>query len=324
MKLFNYLCMGMVSLMLSVGFISCSDDDEPSGGSGGSGSSNANTPLELRLRYMNDGFIESLYFYNEDGKIEGESRKMEGKPIGANHWEWAGNSVTLEQMYDSWTETIENGRIIKRLYTNDFNKIKYQRTDHYSYNSDGRLIKIEGKVPESECRTDLTWVGNRLVKIEGYNKDKDFEQKTTITFTYSGRKAKGAYAAVPSFSLSTIALCHPELVGLVTDEMPDAMTLTETCTYNYGESVVGEGDCISKRETEWHVTLTPKIRKDGYLDEWEEAGPFEEKIVYNYKDLNEDGTISANERNVEEVEKENKKNKVDLSWQDRHASNPHT
>lgn len=156
-----------------------------------------------------------------------------------------------------------------------------------------------------------------------YDKNSDSEAKRTVEFTYSGKKAKGAYAAMPSLLLSTIALNHPEFVGLVTDEMPDAITVAETSTYNYGESIVGEGDCISKRETKWQVTLTPKIGKDGYLVEWEEALSFEEKTVHNYKDLNEDGIISANERNVEEVKKENRKDKVSLSWQPRHMSNPY-
>lgn len=333
MKLFNYFGIGLVSLMLCAGFTSCGGDDEPEGGNNG-GDSSETTPgkpdkpdkpdkpqlpsLDKRIVQVMDtgnGVTEIAQFtYNDKGELN----KATHTTHSDEYFHWEGNTIKIDATKRDPARTYtlnENGMVASMSATDQDKKGNIvQLNNIYTYNNKGHLYKLEYKSmtngKETTITNTLSWDGdeyfgrNFLKEIEGGTHD----YKTIIQ--NSGNKVKGAYivSAFPLFD-DWLFYAHPERGGLLTESLPSSYEILSVEKTKGSQWNGTEKQIVTKYNHRENTYSDVKTDADGYITSIKEKTIVEYYTLYSFKDLNEDGVITPNEKNV----KENKGSAVQLS-----------
>ena len=324
MKLFNYFSIGLVSLMLCAGFTSCGGDDEPDGGNGGNGGSETtpsqpdkpdNKPdipqlpsLDKRIvkivNTVNFTMETARFTYDEKGKLS----KATHSTHEDEYFQWEGNTIKINAT--KWdparTYTLDDKGMVVSIESTeqDKNGDKIIKKDSYEYQN-GQLAKLTYSTLNQDGEKIVThnydWKGDQyfgrhfIADIPGGTHD--FK---TVVYN-SGKRVKGAYivSAYPLFDL-WVFYAHPERGGLLTDVLPTGYEMVSVEKTKGTQWNGTERQIITKYILRDNTYTNVTTDEDGYI-----TGITEETLVtyftnYSFKDLNEDGIITPNEKDVRE------------------------
>lgn len=111
MKLFKFLAMAIFAMVMSIGFVACSSDDNDNDG-GGSITSGK------KLVRISSEYVTINFTYGVDGKLARATRNVNGNSEYID-LDWSGNTITLTT-HARWDEnpctiTLDNGKSQKLL-----------------------------------------------------------------------------------------------------------------------------------------------------------------------------------------------------------------
>ena len=166
MKQFKFLAMAFFAMVMSIGFVACSSDDDNynDGGSITSGK---------KLVRISSEYETINFTYGEDGKlIRASYGDSYGEPEYIN-LDWSGNTITLTT-HASWNEnpctiTLDNGKISKATDGEETYKTAY---------SGNYLSQITGYNINK-----YTWENGNIVKYEEVDDEGETKYNTCTYYT---------------------------------------------------------------------------------------------------------------------------------------------
>ena len=333
MKIMKLFGMGIVSLMLCAGFVSCGDD-EPKGGNNDSGTEVPALEKHL-VKYKEHGegmrsYSVTDYLYDDKDNLDKWKKYDTDKQdvISGNIDEysvyWTGNTCYLEDNGVKYQEFVydASGKAVSMT-----NKTSVKSaSEKYEYDDQGRLLResYAGSYSSGDTFSTVstyTWKGNQLVSVIHKSETMGKFEETitnTLEFSYTGRKVKGALIPVKKhlhlFVSSELVNIHPERFGALTDELPSKVTITEISTKSLTYKVDNKITSMNSKSNGIFLLEDVKVDQDGYLvgvnTKWTTDTYF---TNYNY-DTNGDGKISKDE---EVVKKELLDRKI--SWEEEYV-----
>lgn len=277
MKMVEFIRMALLAVVLCTNFTACSSGDEPE-----------------ELQKDDDGLVTNQKKLVEITHPDGSTREFtyddEGKLImgtrsDGSTYSYAWNTNTIVENTQLWRETfnIENNLITttKEVWGTD---VRSERT--FNYDSNGLLQNIKYKDSDSY---PIKWEDGKIIQIEN------------AQFSYSGKACKG-YLPILIWHIDESCLlfeAHPELIGMRTNQLPDGYSYTDNYTSEYYDEVIGE-TCQIQSINECTTKYTYTWDNDGYLESCTSTETDIRTQKYSFKDLNGDGIITNEERDVEE------------------------
>ena len=216
--------MALVAIIMGVSLTSCSKDENPTG-------DKKLTKLVAVTPSGNE--VGWIFTYDGNGKLNKAqfNDEWDGKTYStAYQFSWNGNTVDAKIADGSddakYTFTLENGlirsaRMARNSYTENYS---------YTYFAD-RLERIDIRQGEATNYTAASWDGDKLVKISNsYTGSSSADE--IITITYGESCKKGYCPLIPemideSSPYTYLYMAHPELIGVVTMQLPATVTRTE-------------------------------------------------------------------------------------------------
>lgn len=250
MKALRLISAGLIAVLICVNFTACNDDDEEDDVNNEPGTEKPEPGIVKRLKQYSSKLIDfDNYEYSDIVNFEYDQL---GRIAKITHMEKEGT--------DSWTEVYEyvwEGNTIKEyldgylLYTFTISdKLvrdasgDYDSNNNFSYNSSGKLTTWFQDNGDYKCY--YRWKGD---KITEFIKDKGYDNKETLKFSYGNEKCSGYYPIACNFvDVSFLTIVHPELFGCIINTLPTKAII------EFGKY----GDIGS-------YEFTHELDKDGYL-----------------------------------------------------------
>lgn len=287
MRTFRLIETALLAILVCVNFTACSSDTpEPEKNEEGV---IINEKKLVEIIIPEEEVVQEKYFYDDESKLTMASHRDKSTYI----YDWDTNTIIEDA--DLWRKTfsLENNLIIssKEIWNSSpwgdssisENIFKYdtkgllQSIDYY-YNTDFR----------ESCK--IVWEGSKIMQI-GDTK-----------FTYSGKTCKGYLPILIWYISESCALfdAHPELIGVRTNQLPDEDFYSYSNTSEYYDEIIGEVCKVQDiRESKTKFAYT--FDDDGYVKSCTRTEIDTDITIYSFKDLNGDGVITDDERNVENL-----------------------
>lgn len=230
MKTFRIVGIVVMTVLMGVGLISCTKDDDSTKEENGVV---VNEKKLVKISYSASNY--TVFTYDNNGRlIEAEDISNSGSSFKRTMI-WGDDAIKINtkekyngQEYNgSYTLYLEDG-LVKR---SDLNS----RTYTYTYNNSNRLIEWE----REKAKTSIIWDGDKLVSAT----DEEYGHTTDMTLTYEKSCKKGHFPPMCDLIYvghgSPIFYAHPELAGLRTTQLPASVTTirdnnsTDTVNYSY-------------------------------------------------------------------------------------------
>lgn len=287
MRTFRLIETALLAILVCVNFTACSSDTpEPEKNEEGV---IINEKKLVEIIIPEEEVVQEKYFYDDESKLTMASHRDKSTYI----YDWDTNTIIEDA--DLWRKTfsLENNLIIsskeiwnsspwgdssisENIFKND-TKGLLQSIDYY-YNTDFR----------ESCK--IVWEGSKIMQI-GDTK-----------FTYSGKTCKGYLPILIWYISESCALfdAHPELIGVRTNQLPDEDFYSYSNTSEYYDEIIGEVCKVQDiRESKTKFAYT--FDDDGYVKSCTRTEIDTDITIYSFKDLNGDGVITDDERNVENL-----------------------
>lgn len=280
MKIFKLIGFTLLAILICVNFTACSSDTpEPEKNEEGVV---INEKKLVEIIDPNEGYTQRKYFYDDEGKLT-----METFNNGSTHiYTWDTNTIIEDADSKRTTFNLKNNLIasLEKIRDYSINEKKF------SYDTKGLLKNIDYYYNTQFSKSrQIVWEDDKIIQIDD------------IKFTYSGKTCKG-YLPILIWYISESSLfdAHPELFGLRTNQLPDEDFYSYSNTSEYYDEIIGEVCKVQDiRESKTKFTYT--FDNDGYVKSCTRAETDTDITIYSFKDLNGDGVITDDERNVEKL-----------------------
>lgn len=241
MKQFKFLAMAFFAMVMSIGFVACSSDDDKNNDGGSITSGKKLVRISSEYETIN-------FTYGEDGKLARATRKNNNE-VGTSKYinlDWSGNTITLTT-HARWDEnpctiTLDNGKISKTTDGDETYKAAY---------SGNYLSLITGY-----NINEYTWENGNIVKIKVDNEG-DIYNYTCTYYTDMPNKHSVFDVDILRFDDAILAeygdlliMAHPTLFGLNNKNLLKSVTGSEGYTLSYTYELDGDGYPIKITETE--------------------------------------------------------------------------
>ena len=234
MKQFKFLAMAIFAMIMSIGFVACSSDDDGNNGTSGK-----------KLVRISSEHETMNFTYGEDGKLIRASINVNGNS-GYVDFDWSGNTITLTP-HAIWGEnpctiTLDNGKISETTDGEETCRAAYSG-DYLSQITGGNI-------------NNYTWENGNIVKYR-VDSEGDIDNYTCTYYTDMPNKhsvidivAQEFNEAILGGYCDFLVMAHPTLFGLNNKNLLKSVTDSEGYTLSYTYELDGDGYPIEVTETE--------------------------------------------------------------------------
>lgn len=283
MKTFRIIGMALLAVMMCVNLASCNDDDDPVKNEDGI-ITNQKRLIAFRQESSSGSYVVR-FTYDNAGKVV--HVMDDDEPI---YIAWTNNAINATSDENGINSYILADRLVQMIQEDNGN------SQILSYDANGRLIELSDDAESYE----YTWENNKLTKVKHTNKytRKAYESE----YTYSGKTCNGWFFNPHNYAWDelyhdNIFFAHPELVGLRLTELPDKIYYKNIDTGEYFNETFNETyyyERVYEETTEYTYTLD----SDGYIANYICKETTVETYTSSFSDVNGDGIITDDERNV--------------------------
>lgn len=287
MRTFRLIETALLAILVCVNFIACSSDTpEPEKNEEGVVT---NQKKLVEIIIPEEETIQKEYFYDDEGRLTKATHRDGSTYI----YYWDTNTIIEDTRLWQETFSLKNNLIIssKEIWNSSPWGDSSVSEDVFNYDAKGLLQSIDYYYNtdfRESCK--IVWEGSKIMQI-GDTK-----------FTYSGKTCKGYLPILIWYFDESCSLfeAHPELIGVRTNQLPDEDFDSYSRTSEYYDEIIGEVckvQYISESKTKFAYTFDD----DGYVKSCTRTEIDTDITIYSFKDLNGDGVITDDERNVENL-----------------------
>ena len=216
--------MAAIAVLMGVGFVSCSKDDNPDGGKKLTkfvAVTDSGNEVGWTFTYDSNGKLNMAQFTDEWG---GQTHSQ------TYQFTWNGDVIDVRQAGGEndtkYTFTIENGLIRSARSTRN----SYTENFTYTYFAD-RLERIDIKQGEATNYTTAAWDMDKLTRVS-YSYSGSSTPDETLTITCEKSCSKGYCPLIAemiddSTPYIYLYMAHPELIGAKTTQLPTTIARTK-------------------------------------------------------------------------------------------------